>query len=126
MSATVITFPHTAEPTPSPRRERRLTRRQMRDVGFDAIPAFKDAHAVLKHHEGRFNFLDSMARVGSLVLGKTKTELIEQAARDRDTTLYMAENLGEAVEEAKLILTIVEVAQFRVKAVLASAMNKGE
>jgi hypothetical protein len=72
----------------------------------------------LKLHETRWGFLDSMTRVSVLTLGKSKSELIAMAAGDRDFTASLTKDLREGVEEAKLMLSLIEGALARLMVAL--------
>jgi hypothetical protein len=95
-----------------------LTYEQCRDRDFEAVPQFLDHEKALKIHETRWGFLDSMTRVSVLTLGKSKLELIAMAAGDQDFTASLAKDLREGVEEAKLMLSLIEGASARLMVAL--------
>jgi adenosyl cobinamide kinase/adenosyl cobinamide phosphate guanylyltransferase len=96
------------------------THQQYRDQDFEAVAAFADSSKALEHHATRWSFLDSMTRVAILTLGKSKSELIEMTAKHRDTTVTIAKDLGEAIDEAKLMLSFIETASLRTIVALAN------
>jgi hypothetical protein len=103
-----------------------LTYDQCRGQDFEAVPQFLDHEKALEIHAKRWSFLDSMTRVSVLTLGKSKPELIAMAAGDRDFTVSLAKDLREGIEEAKLMLSLIEGASARLMIALHNAFPDDE
>src|SRR5262249_39944217 len=101
-----------------------VTRQQLRDVEFDAVPVFVDREKALDRHANRFAWLDSMIRVTILTLGMSKLELIERVATDQETGDTILKDLGEAIEEAKMLLSLVEAARWRTAVALTNVCDE--